>query len=312
MGTTFTVKVVGGVLSEERQQEILELIESELEGINQKMSHYLEDSELSRFNRHREPTPFPVSAETFEVFRHARELSALSGGAFDITVGALVNAWGFGPVEREIERPPSEEEIALLLQQVGYTEVELDPMGRTLKKSSPMIFCDLSAIAKGYAVDRVAEALEGEGITDYMVEVGGEVRTKGVNDGGVSWRIGIERPVSDSRVLQQVIPLSGWAMATSGDYRNFYEVDGVRVSHTIDPRTGLPLTHRLASVSVVEELAVRADGLATALMVLGPDEGYSLAVDHGLAALFLIHDEGGGFRERASPAFQRLLRLAEE
>jgi thiamine biosynthesis lipoprotein len=310
MGTTFTVKVVAEELSTEKQKEIEERIQAELDEVNAKMSHYRADSELSRFNQSGETTPFSVSEETFEVFREALEIAELTGGAFDVTVGPLVNAWGFGPDGRP-EAVPSEDEIAELLVQVGYEKLELDQETFSLRKSTPGLQCDLSAIAKGYGVDQVAEALDEIGMTDYMVEVGGEVRTRGRNDQGQAWRIGIERPISEGRLIQQVISLSGWAMATSGDYRNYYEVDGVRYSHMIDPRTGRPITHRLASVSIVEKRSARADGLATALLILGPDEGYQLAVEQDLAVVFMVKDDEEGFRERATPAFERLVEVSQ-
>jgi thiamine biosynthesis lipoprotein len=308
MGTTFTVKVVAESLGEDDEVRLQDLIESELESIDQKMSHYLEDSELSRFNRSRDTTPFTVSPETLEVFRHAQELSALTGGAFDVTAGILVNAWGFGPDERG-DTPPSEEEIARARERSGYRKLELDPKSITIRKREPLLYSDLSAIAKGYGVDRVAEALERDGLFDYMVEVGGEVRTGGKNDAGKDWRIAIEQPVPGRRAIQRIVPLSGLAMATSGGYRNFYEVDGALFSHTIDPRTGRPISHRLASVSVVDELCVRADGLATGLLVLGPEEGYALAVEQDIAALFLVTGkDDGAFEELATPALQTLLK----
>lgn len=303
MGTTFTVKVVAPLLSAERKRALQRRIEAELEAVNTKMSTFLEDSELSRFNRFTETAPFAVSPETFEVFRIAREVSELSGGAFDVTVLPLVNAWGFGP--EKTGAAPTDAEIARLRERIGYLKVDLKESG-WLRKSSPLVTCDLSAIAAGYAVDRVAAALEREGFTRFMIEVGGEVRTGGLNDAGEPWRIGIERPDAEGSALQRVVPLSGAAMATSGDYRNYREVDGQRISHTIDPRTGRPITHRLASVSVMEKLCARADALATALNVLGPDEGYALALKQDLAALFLIREENGVFRERATPAFERL------
>ena len=312
MGTTFMVKVVTETLGEERQAEVLELIEAELDEVDTKMSHYLEDSELSRFNRSRDTSPFAVSEETLEVFRHAQELARLSGGAFDVTVGPLVDAWGFGPEERVIEpiepieqRP--DEVISRLIAHVGYTKIELDLEHSTIRKTDPSVACDLSAIAKGYGVDQVSEALRREGFGDHLVEVGGEVRAAGVNDAGQPWRIAIEQPGSGGTVPGRIVRLSNLAMATSGDYRNYYEVGGVRFSHTIDPRTGYPVSHALASVSVVDQLSVRADGLATALAVLGPDEGYELAVEQDLAVLFIVRDGEGGLRERATPAFERLV-----
>lgn len=309
MGTTFTVKVVAENLTEANQIRLQRLIEDELRAVNGKMSHYLEDSELSQFNRSRETTPFVVSQSTLEVFRHAAEVSALTGGAFDITAGPLVNVWGFGP-EGHAETLPSDAEIARALKRSGYDKLEIDEENATVRKKRPDLYCDLSAIAKGYGVDRVAESLDRDGLTNYMVEVGGEVRTSGTNDSGNAWRIAIEQPVPGQRAIQRIVPLSGLAMATSGGYRNFYDVDGARFSHTIDPRTGRPITHRLASVSVVDELSVRADALATGLLVLGPDEGYKLGVDRNIAALFLIEEEGGEFQELATPAFQRLLDAA--
>jgi thiamine biosynthesis lipoprotein len=307
MGTFYTVKVViDGEPSDETLKEIEARIKAELDEVNAKMSHYRVDSELSRFNQWKETTPFAVSKETFDVFREAVEIARLTSGAFDITVAPLVNAWGFGPSGRP-EVIPSDEEITSLLQQVGYEKLHLDPENSSIQKSVPGLQCDLSAIAKGYGVDRVAEALDGVGMTDYMVEVGGEVRTRGENDREQAWRIGIERPVAEGRVIQEVISLSDWALATSGDYRNYYEVDGVRYSHMIDPRTGRPIAHRLASVTIVDRRCMRADGLATALSVLGPDEGYKLAVEQDLAALLMVKNDEGGFEELATPGFERLL-----
>ena len=303
MGTTFTVKVVAGTLSENQQARVQALIEEELVEVDGKMSHYLEDSELSRFNRSRDTRPVDVSEDTLEVFRHAQELARLTGGAFDITVGSLVNAWGFGPDPRAM-KSPSGEVIARLVSQLGHTKLELDLEESTVRKTEPTLTCDLSAIAKGYAVDQVAEALEREGFAHHMVEVGGEIRAAGLNEAGQPWRIAIERPVPGAVVPQRIVPLSNLAMATSGDYRNYYEMDGMRISHTIDPRTGYPVTHRLASVSVIDELCVRADGLATALAVIGPEEGYDLAIEQGLAVLFIVRDDEGRFREQMTPAFE--------
>jgi thiamine biosynthesis lipoprotein len=304
MGTTFTVKVVSENIDASELERLRKLIEGELEDVNRKMSHYREDSELSRFNRFRDAAPFAVSPETFQVFQDAEEISRLTGGAFDVTAAPLINLWGFGPGE-PLDTLPSEEAIAEARERTGYQKLALDRDHLTLRKLDPTLGCDLSAIAKGYGVDRVAEALAHEGYLDYVVEVGGEIRTAGTNDAGEAWRIAIERPVAGERALQRIVPLSGMAMATSGGYRNFYDRDGVRYSHTIDPRTGRPVTHNLASVTVVDELCARADGLATGLLVLGPDDGYALAVEHDLAVFFLVA-EGDGFRERATPAFEAI------
>jgi len=314
LGTTYAVKVVvAGELSSpaaaERREEIARVIPGELEAVNSRMSTYLEDSELSRFNRHGDTTPFAVSAETREVFAAALEVSRLTGGAFDVTVAPLVNAWGFGP--RTSKAPePTDQEIAALLAKVGFAKLAPDPEANLLRKRESDLFCDLSGIAKGYAVDRVAEALAARGARDFLVEVGGEVRAAGRNRAGRIWRIGIERPQLRRGGVQRIVALDGAALATSGDYRRYRERDGVRFSHIIDPRTGRPIRHRLASVSVVHPRCMMADALATGLMVMGPAEGYELAVREKLAALFLVR-EGDGFRERATPGFEELTPSAE-
>ena len=307
MGTRYTVKVVAPIarLDETGVAALEATIVEQLEGVNGRMSTYQEDSELSRFNRYRDPQPFAFSADTMTVLHTAQEVSVASGGAFDVTVGPLVNAWGFGPGPQPVHGPDAET-LAELRRHVGHDKLELDEAALTVRKLDPEVYCDLSAVAKGYAVDRVADALEAAGIHRYMVEVGGEVRTGGLNAQGEPWSIGIERPVSGERAVQRVLPLSGLAMATSGDYRNFYELDGRRVSHTIDPRTGEPVSHSTASVSVVHPSCMVADAWATALLVLGSDEGYRLAEELKLPVLFLIHSPGGGIREQATSVFQAL------
>lgn len=301
MGTVYTVKVVaqpGGDFSPVATEHA---IRERLEEVNALMSTYDPDSQLSRFNRHDSDAPFAVDAPVAEVFAIALEVSRQSAGAFDITVGPLVNAWGFGPDPPAA--PPDESAIEGLRARVGYQHLELTEDGR-LRKHRPDLYCDLSAVAKGYAVDRVAGALDARGIAHYMVEVGGEVRARGVNERGVPWRIGIERPDPDRRIVARVVPLRDMALATSGDYRNFRVVDGVRQSHTIDPRTGRPVAHALASVSVFHPQCAWADAYATALMALGPDEGLAFALGHEIAALFFLHDGHDGFSEITTPAFE--------
>ena len=306
MGTTYAVRIVtADRWDQPRRVRIGDLIQAALDDIESKMSHYRPLSELSRFNQVRATAPFRVSSETFDVVRHAYELSELTGGALDVTVGPLVNAWGFGPAEPD-SLPPDPALLARLRDHTGYTKLELHQAASTLRKTDPELECDLSAVAKGYGVDRVAAVLREEGLTRFMVEVGGEIVAVGLNQQGGSWRIAIERPIMEGGV-QRVVPLRGQAMATSGDYRNVREVDGQVLSHTIDPRTGRPVAHQLASVSVIAELCVVADGLATALEVLGPDDGYTLAVERGWAALFLVRDDTGAISERATPAFEALL-----
>lgn len=303
MGTEYHV-TVAGLTAPEQAEAAQKAVEAALESVNAKMSTYLPDSELSRFNRHDSTEPFPVSPETAEVFRIALEVAALSGGAFDPTVGPLVNAWGFGPDNPAA--PPSEAETAALQGRVGWQKVSVGA-DNTLCKTRGDVYCDLSAVAKGYAVDRAAAALEALGLTRHMVEVGGEVRARGTNPGGRPWRIGVERPRPDGRAVQEVVALRDAALATSGDYRNFHEVDGVRVSHTMDPRAGRPVTHSLASASVLHEYCAWADAFATALMVLGPEEGLAFAEKNGLAVSLMIREPDGAFTIRNTPAFDAAL-----
>jgi FAD:protein FMN transferase len=301
MGTSFTVKIVVPPGAGVSQESVESTIRDAVDGVDSAMSTYREDSELSRFNRYG-TEPFETSESMIEVVSEAQRVAELSGGAFDITVGPLVDAWGFGPVE--VAEPPDAEIIAGLLADHGFEALEVDDTQRTLQKLREAIRCDLSAIAKGYAVDQVARGLIGLELTDFMVEIGGEVRTRGHRATGEPWRIGIERPDNERGGLWSAVALIDTAMATSGEYRNYYERDGVRISHTIDPRTGRPITHGLASVSVIHPSCMTADALATALNVLGPEEGRALVEREGLAAFFLISAGGGEFQEWASDGWQ--------
>jgi len=305
MGTRYTVKVVVDELSTQRFSELEATVEAALSDVNNKMSHYVEDSEVSELNRWTETGPFEVSSETLEVLQHAIEISSTTGGAFDITVAPLVSAWGFGPPGRPPEQPTTEE-IERLRELTGWEKLDVDRVSSAITKSRPDLTLDLSAIAKGYGVDRVADALDAKGAENYMVEVGGEVRTRGLNPQGEPWRIGIERPVPGDQAIDLIVPLAGLAMATSGDYHNYYEIEGERISHTIDPRTGYPITHNVASVSVIATLCVRADAYATGLLVLG-SEGFDLAEELGLAAYFLQKDKEGVFVGRMTTAFKEIL-----
>jgi thiamine biosynthesis lipoprotein len=305
MGTTFEVKVVAPLLPKQRQEAVRQAIRAQLQDVDGKMSTYRDASEISRLNRSRASTPHPLSRETFTVLEAAQRISRATGGAFDITVGPLVNAWGFGPAPHTASLP-TDAEIEQLQLRSGWAKIELNPRDSTILKREPALYLDLSAIAKGYAVDRVSEVLAEMNLTRHMVELGGEVRTSGRNVGGNAWRIAIEKPVSGGRALQRILPLENLALATSGDYRNFRLAEDERLSHTIDPRTGRPVWHQLTSVSVVDASCMRADGYATALMVLGEEEGYRLAAEQDLAALFLVRTSEESFRERETPAFRRL------
>ncbi len=303
MGTAYRVQVIPDRQSTDTAYaaRLSAAIEETLESVNQNMSTYSPDSELSRFNASDGEERFTISEDTAAVFACALEVAEASGGAFDITVGPLVNAWGFGPNGRH--QPPTDEELTALRSHVGYQKLHLDVEASTIQTIDAALYCDLSALAKGFAVDQIAEALDELGTGRYLVEVGGEVRARGMNQRGEAWSLGIEKPVDIGRELQRTVRLHDVSLATSGDYRNFYEQDGLRLSHTIDPRTGRPVAHRLASVSVIHPSCMYADAYATTLMVLGPDDGLAWAEDHGLAALFLVR-AGDGFEERATSRFK--------
>ena len=302
MGTTFSVKMVERGVDTGRIAALEAAVERTLTDIDQKMSTYRPDSEVTRFNRWRTTEPFHVSPDTLAVFQHALEISRVTHGAFDVTVGPLIDVWGFGP-GGSASTLPTDADLNQLRGRVGYRKLELDVTSSTIRKLDPTLECDLSALAKGYAVDRVAEMLGAEGVEGFLVEVGGEIRTHGRNEHGQVWRIGIQRPVDGQPAVHRLVALSDLALATSGDYRNYYEIDGRQVSHTIDPRTGRPVDHSLASVSVIERSCVRADAIATALSVVGPNEGYAIAVEENWAALLIVRDDDGELYERETPAF---------
>jgi len=306
MGTTYSVRCVVDPASTRDgtfRRALAEAIETTLAEVDRRMSTYRPDSELSRLNAHADTDPVPISLELLHVLRRALAISEATGGAFDVTVGPLVNAYGFGPEPRPTTLP-SDAQIEVLRQRVGYRMIRLDLRAGTVAKQRPDLYLDLSAIAKGYAVDQVAAVLDARGIHDYMVEVGGEVRVKGRRGRGKLWRIGVEKPTPRGRGIYRVLELTDTALATSGDYRNYYDHDGRRISHTIDPRTGRPITHALASVTVLAADCESADAWATALMVLGPKEGYNLAEKNAVAAMFLIREAPGVFMEKSTSVFK--------
>ena len=303
MGTTFQVKIAREDMA--LDAEVLDrAIHARLDEVNRQMSTYREDSEISRFNRSRSTDWVGVSPDFARVLSIAQKISTWSNGAFDVTVGPLVNLWGFGP-NAIPDRVPPPDSIAACKARVGHEKVQVDLSASAIKKESAGVYCDLSAIAKGFGVDRVATYLDSLGINRYFVEIGGELRTKGRNHLGQRWRVGIARPSEYGR-LQKALALDNMSMATSGDYHNYFERDGVRYSHTLDPRTGQPITHGLASVSVVHQSCLYADGLATAINVMGPEKGFAFAEARGLAA-FMIVRQGDGFAEKMTSQFEKLV-----
>lgn len=302
MGTTYSVRLdVPSLVGEERER-VEAAVKERLDEVDGLMSTYDSTSQLSRFNARASTDPFPVSPLILDVVEVAQRVSAATDGAFDVTVGPLVEAWGFGS-RPQPPTAPEPDELARLEALVGYRGLTVDTVAGTLTKAVPGMEVDLSAVAKGYAVDRVAEALEELGYSRYLVEVGGELRAGAAKADGTAWRVAIETPDAAVRAVYGVVEITDRSVATSGDYRNFYELDGVEYAHLIDPRTGRPVLHAGASVSVIHPRDAVADAWATALSVLGPEEGFEVAEREGLAALFITRD-GDGYAARATAAFQ--------
>jgi thiamine biosynthesis lipoprotein len=302
MGTTYNVKYRPTHDTPSLKAMQIE-VDALLAEINHTMSTYDPESELSRFNRLRTTDWVSASAPLRDVLKAALEIGAQSEGAFDITVGPLVNLWGFGP-EVHPDRIPLETDIAAARARSGLDKITLNKTQPAIRKNRPDVFLDLSGIAKGYGVDRVAELMTAHGIEHFMVEIGGEIRVRGFKEGETPWRIAIEKPVPGERSVHLMLALSDVALATSGNYRNFFEIAGRRYSHTIDPTTGWPVDNHLVSVTVLADTSMRADAWATAFQVLGPERGMAIAERLNLPVLFII-DRNGRLEERSCCAFQR-------
>jgi thiamine biosynthesis lipoprotein len=307
MGTSWTVSYLPGSdsPSNERLQRGAAAV---LVEINASMSTYRPKSEISRLNREQPGEWFDVSASFLEVLQAALTIGTASDGAYDVTVGPLVDRWGFGPGHK-LDNVPSDSEIQSLLTNVGQAKLQLDSTRPAVLKTTNLSL-DFSSIAKGYAVDRVAEYLKQQHVDNFLVEVGGELRLSGRSGRGDNWRIAIEQPDGGMRDVARTIALTDTAVATSGDYRNFFELNDKRYSHSIDPRTGHPIEHDLVSVTVIHPSAMMADGWATALAVLGSVRAMEVAQEQGLAVYFIRRD-GDGFPSSHSEAFEKYLQDAE-
>lgn len=315
MGTTYQIKFPADADAD--REQIHAEVEQVLAEIDRQMSTYRPDSELSRFNRAAAGAWFAVSKPVAEVVAAARAISEQTDGAMDVTVGPLVKLWHFGPADkanaankRRAHRPapPTEAEIAATRERVGYKKLEVRINPPALRKAVEGLEVDLNSIAPGYSIDRITEVLQKRGIENSMVELGGEVRARGVREDGQPWRIAVERPtkVEGERELQSSVPLENASIATAGEYRNFFEADGHRYSHIMDPTTGRSVERPLASVTVVAEKCIDADGWDTPLWVLGPERGIECATKHNVAALYiwLADVERGTFEVRATPAWE--------
>ena len=304
MGTGYSVKVVSGN-DAPPLEPLARRIAERLATLDDRFSTYRATSEISRFNAQPGLEWFEISRPVLEVLSRGMTISELSDGAFDMTVAPLVARWGFGPDGSPGTIPP-QSEIDALLAATGFEHLEIRDSPPGVRRTRPGVRLDLSAIAKGFAVDRICELLDGAGLTAYTVEIGGEVRTRGLRADGGDWMIGIENQVAaavtPADTLHEVVRLRNAAIATSGDYRNYFVHDGKRYSHTLDPKTGWPVSHDLAAVSVVAERAADADALATALMVLGPEQGLQLALREAIAARWMLRT-GDGLEVVHSPAY---------
>jgi len=304
MGTSYSVKISGKIKRTELQRLSKEIDEALLE-VNRQMSTWDPESEISRFNQAEAGKPFSVSEPFATVVATALELSESTKGAFDPTLQPLLNLWGFGSSGKS-RSVPSDEAIAATKATTGWQQLAVT--NNTLSKTIPELALDLGAIAKGYGVDAIGKLLAQAGLENWFVEIGGEVLVSGINPQDVPWRIGIQYPTTnpmDER-LQGIVHLSGGAVATSGDYRNYIVEDGVVYSHILDPRTGRAVRSGTAGVTVTAPSCMEADGIATALFVMGPEEGMAW-IEHrpDVECMFLLHGENGQITERFSSGFAR-------
>lgn len=273
-------------------------IERQLQRVNDEMSTWQDDSIISQFNRAEAGEQFTLPASFAYVLGKALDIAEQTNGAFDPTVGPLVNLWGFGP-ERRADEPPPAGDIADAMARVGWQRVDFDRETRVLTQTGD-VYLDLSGIAKGYGVDRVSELLLSRGVRGFLVDIGGDIRTHGVRGDRRPWRVAVERPMAGERSIQTIVEPGDAAMVTSGTYRQFFEADGQRFSHTIDPRTGYPVAHQVVSVTVIAENATLADALATGLGVPAPDEAMAIATEHDYAVLWLLYIDGEVVEQHSS------------
>ncbi len=304
MGTTWSVLIARPEAIDSAAMQLA--ISKRLQEINQLMSTFISDSEISLFNQQQTTQWVAVSDEFVKLVSMAKEISDKTQGGYDITAGPLVDLWGFGTVNKAVVKIPETALLQSTLKRVGYTNLVYRETPPALKKLVPELRIDLSSIAKGFAVDELAILLKEQGATDFLIEIGGEMFAQGLSSRNDPWKVGIEKPVSGQRSVQQIVNLPAGAMATSGDYRNYFKLQGKRYSHILDARTGYPVAHQLASVSVFHQSAAQADAWATALMIMGEVEGFRLAQSIELAAYFTYKD-GEHFKTMHTMQFTPLL-----
>lgn len=305
MGTFWRVSVIG--VDEAKAQALRAKVQAQLDADDRLLSTWKNDSALMRFNHAADTRPWPVSEAMADIVTLSLRIGAKTDGAMDITVGPLVNLWGFGPDKQPVATPDAQE-IAAAKARTGLQHLQvINQSGRQfLQKDIPDLFVDLSTVGEGYAADHLARLMEQEGISRYLVSVGGALVSRGMNGEGKPWRVAIQKPTDRENAVQAIVDINGHGISTSGSYRNYYELDGKRISHVIDPQTGQPITHKLVSVTVIAPTALEADGWDTGLMVLGPEKAQQVVREQGLA-VYMIVKEGEGFKTWMSPQFRTFL-----
>ncbi|CAM7579702.1 FAD:protein FMN transferase ApbE [Klebsiella quasipneumoniae] len=305
MGTFWRVSVIG--VDEAKAQALRAKVQALLDADDRLLSTWKNDSALMRFNHAADTRPWPVSEAMADIVTLSLRIGAKTDGAMDITVGPLVNLWGFGPDKQPVATPDAQA-IAAAKARTGLQHLQvINQSGRQfLQKDIPDLFVDLSTVGEGYAADHLARLMEQEGISRYLVSVGGALVSRGMNGEGKPWRVAIQKPTDRENAVQAIVDINGHGISTSGSYRNYYELDGKRISHVIDPQTGQPITHKLVSVTVIAPTALEADGWDTGLMVLGPEKAQQVVREQGLA-VYMIVKEGEGFKTWMSPQFRTFL-----
>ena len=304
MGTSYNITIIDKpkFLSASRLEK---LVENELSDINSQMSNWNANSEISRVNRNSSNKAIPISQQLLEVITAANEIHYKSDGTFDITSAPIINLWGFGPNGAN-KTIPSQKAIDKALDLVGQTDlVKITTNPPALLKQKKGVVLNLSALAKGYGIDRIASLLKMQGIERFLVEIGGDLIASGTNRHGKPWSIGIEVPNYERRTVQSIVKIYDQAMATSGNYKNFFQKDGIRYSHIIDPKTGSPVQHNTVSATVLAQNAMFADGWATAMLAMGIENGMKIANNYGIAVFFITNNDKT-FTTASSDAFNAL------
>ena len=305
MGTFWRVSVVG--IDQNRAENLRQKVQTLLDGDDHLLATWKSDSALMRFNQSQSTTPWPVSEGMADIVTESLRIGQKTQGAMDITVGPLVNLWGFGPDKQPV-KTPTQAQIDAAKARTGLKNLTvINRAGQQyLQKAIPDLYVDLSTVGEGYAADHLARLMIEEGISRYLVSVGGALVSRGMNADGQPWRVAIQKPTDRENAVQAIVDINGHGISTSGSYRNYYELDGQRISHVIDPQTGRPITHKLVSVTVIAPTALEADGWDTGLMVLGTEKAQQVVREQGLA-VYMIMKEGDGFTTWMSPQFRAFL-----